>query len=80
LLVLKMHERLAADRRDLTLTLASGVGIGMGGQKAYQEWLRGQAAPVAANAGAAARQAATIGRLQSLFAHQFPDAIRKKPD
>jgi hypothetical protein len=88
LLTGKMYERLAADRADMTMVVASGVGIGMGGETAYRAWLRGQApAPALGpeNAGAIARQAATIGRLQSLLAHQpnpgMRDAIRiKKPD
>lgn len=86
-----MYERFAEDRRLLTLSLASGVGIGMGGENAYRAWLTAQDEPsqrsgpaVAGDPTAIARQRAAIGRLQALFAQQpsaaLRDAIRRKAD
>lgn len=78
ILTTKMYARLDDDRRDLTLSLASGVGIGMGGEKAYKTWLAAQpgaAAPTAESA--VARQRAAIQRLQTLFASQPSAALRE---
>jgi hypothetical protein len=84
LLTGKMYERLAADRHDLTMVVASGVGIGMGGEAAYRAWVAAQAPRPAINSEGADRQRAAIGRLQNLLAHQpnqaLRDAIRMKPD
>lgn len=81
-----MYKRLAADRRSLTLALASGVGIGFGGQAAYQAWLaeQGPQTPTVPSPDAIARQRAAIQRLQTLFAHQpnagLRGAITVEPD
>lgn len=77
ILTTKMYARLADDRRDLTLSLASGVGIGMGGQDVYRDWLARQSPdPTAKAQNAAERQAAAIQRLQTLFAQQPSAALR----
>lgn len=82
-----MYARQADDLRRLTVALANGVGIGMGGDKAYESWLAGQETPKAETGNpAAARQMATIMRLQSLYGSQnrksaLRGAIRiRKPD
>ena len=67
LLVKKMYDRLTADRRSLTLDLASGVGIGMGGKEAYDAWMKAQDPVAGGNDAAIARQRATFARLQGLF-------------
>lgn len=82
---MKMSERIAADLRDLTLTLAQGVGIGFGGDAAYRAWLAQQTPRAEPGQDAVARQRATIGRLQMLFAQQparsgLRTAIKMKPD
>lgn len=69
---MKMYERIAADRRALTIDFATGVGIGFGGDKAYQAWLASQAP---GQADGAARQSGSIARLAALF----PGAVKTRP-
>ena len=66
-----MYDRLADDRRNLTLDMAVGIGIGMGGEDAYKAWLASQESTPASGA---QRQAGTLGRLAGMF----PGAIKAR--
>ena len=72
LLTEKMYLRLTEDRKALTIAMANGMGIGMGGQKAYDAWL---AADRPKGDAGVKRQAQAIARLRHLFGSQ-PNALR----
>lgn len=76
-----MFERLNADRRKDTMTMANGFGIAMGGTEAYRNWLAQDAPKRPAGApgdvAAIAAQNATISRLEGLLAHQPSPGLRK---
>ena len=79
LLTTKMYARITEDHRLATMAAANGIGIGMGGEKAYKAW-KSQDEPTVNEP--ALRQTGTILRLQALFASQpnraLQGAIRRK--
>jgi len=65
-----MYRNRAEDRRAEVMSTANGVGIGFGGDQAYQQWLRSEQASPQQGDPAVLRQKATIMRLQSLYGSQ----------
>lgn len=71
-----MYRNRAEDRRADVMSTANGVGIGFGGDKAYQSWLRANPQDESVQSPAALNQKAAIMRLQSLYGSQRSPALR----